>query len=92
MHVVPLHSAEMQAWQIAAHSRGRQGHREALSRAEIVQPRAVAQADACVQPQQLVLGADGEEVQLMSFIEALPHHVRFVKWCVKDWQPFRRLL
>tara|TARA_B110001452_G_scaffold4512_1_gene4194 strand:- start:810 stop:968 length:159 start_codon:yes stop_codon:yes gene_type:complete len=52
----------------------------------------VAQADACVQPQQLVLGADGEEVQLMSFIEALPHHVRFVKWCVKDWQPFRRLL
>ena len=26
----------------------------------------------------------------MSFKEALPHHVRFVKWCVFDWQPFSR--
>jgi hypothetical protein len=36
------------------------------------------------------IGADGEQVQLMSFSEALPHHVRFVKWCVLDWQPFKR--
>ena len=38
----------------------------------------------------LRVGADGKEVQLMSFKEALPHHVRFVKWCVFDWQPFSR--
>ena len=35
-------------------------------------------------------GADGEEIELMPFKEALPHYVRFVKWCVQDWQPFRR--
>ena len=38
----------------------------------------------------LVRGEDGEEVELMTFKEALPHHVRFVKWCVRDWQPFAR--
>ena len=37
-----------------------------------------------------VRGEDGELVELMSFKEALPHHIRFVKWCVKDWQPFSR--
>ena len=36
------------------------------------------------------IGPDGEEVELMSFKEALPHHIRFVKWCVRDWQPFAR--
>ena len=36
------------------------------------------------------VGPDGKEVQLLSFKEALPHHVRFVKWVVFDWQPFSR--
>ena len=38
----------------------------------------------------VVMGADGLEVELMSFNEALPHHIRFVAWCVRDWQPFSR--
>lgn len=38
----------------------------------------------------LVRGEDGEEVELMPFKEALIHHVRFVKWCIADWQPFAR--
>ena len=38
----------------------------------------------------LMKGPDGEDVELMPFTEALPHHVRFVKFCVRDWQPFSR--
>ena len=38
----------------------------------------------------MVNGPDGKAVELMPFSEALPHHVRFVKFCVRDWQPFSR--
>ena len=38
----------------------------------------------------LRVGPNGEDVEAWTFKQCLPHHVRFVKWCIMDWQPFVR--
>ena len=38
----------------------------------------------------LRLDENGEEVEAWTFKQSLIHHVRFVKWCIMDWQPFAR--
>ena len=36
------------------------------------------------------LGVNGDILEAMSFKDMLIHHLRFVKWCIADWQPFAR--
>jgi hypothetical protein len=36
------------------------------------------------------VGEDGSTIELWTFEECLPHHIRFVEWCVRDWQPLHR--
>jgi len=36
----------------------------------------------------VVLTEDGEEYELYSFDELLPHHARFVQWCFRGWRHF----
>jgi hypothetical protein len=33
-------------------------------------------------------GEDGDVIRLMTFDESLPHHVRFVLWCIVKKRPF----